>query len=151
MKYFAILSVLFITACSEKENATPPSNTDMLTAGEWKYENAGMDANRDGNIDVSISGQLQPCQTDNTISFSSNGTGVVSEGATKCDPNAPQTVPITWNFANNGGSLNLGGGGIVGVSGQFKIITLDRTTLKLSKDTTVSPFGQIALVVQLKH
>jgi len=151
MKNFAILFVVMITACSEKENTPETSNTDLITAGEWKYENAGMDANRDGNIDLSISAQLQPCQTDNTLTFSSNGTGMISEGATKCDPNAPQTSPITWSFANNEGTLNLSGGGIIGVSGQFKIVTLDRTTLKLSKDTTVSPFGQIALVVHLKH
>ena len=154
MKYLLSCFIIgvFISACSEKEADPPaPNKTELITASAWKYDNAGMDADRNGTIDVSISSQLQPCQTDNTITFSGNGTGVVSEGSTKCDPNAPQNTPVTWSFANNEGSINIGGGGIIGISGQFKIITLNTTTLTLSKDTTITGFGSLALVVQLKH
>jgi hypothetical protein len=149
---FALL-VLLAASCSEKET-DPPGNetkTQLITASAWKYDNGGVDANKDGTIDFSITSQLQTCQTDNTLTLTGNGTGTVSEGATKCDPSAPQNVPITWNFSSNETNVNLNGGGIAGLSGQFKLITLNTTTLTLSKDTTLAPFGAIALVLQLKH
>jgi hypothetical protein len=74
----------------------------------------------------------------------------VDAGTTKCDPSDPQSAAITWSFANNETALNIGGAGIIGISGQFKIVTLNETTLALSKDTTYQG-ASTALVVQLKH
>ena len=140
---------LVFAACSKNEkNAT---KTELITASPWKYDNAGMDANKDGSIDFSITSQLQACMTDNTLKLNTDGTGMVDEGPTKCDPSAPQSLAVTWSFTSDEANLNLGGGGLFGLSGQFKILTLNATTLKLSKDTTVAPFGAVALVVQLKH
>jgi hypothetical protein len=125
------------------------TKTTQITAASWKYDNAGVDADRNGTIDSPLPVALPACLRDNTLTLSTNGTGTVDEGASKCDPAAPQTTPATWSFANNQTVLNLGGSGI-GVSGQLKIIELSATNLTLSKDTTVIGFP-VAIIVQLKH
>jgi len=42
-------------------------------------------------------------------------------------------------------------GSVLGLGGQFKIVALTDTKFTLSKDTTISPLGSVALVVNLQH
>lgn len=147
------LLVIVLAGCSNKD--TPPpgvsNNTQLITSSAWKYDNAGLDLDKNGTIDVSVTGQLQACQLDNFLTLSTNGTGVANEGATKCDPSAPQTVAVTWGFASNETVLNISGGGIIsGIGGNFKILSLTSTKLSLSKDTTVG-LSSYAFVADLKH
>jgi len=156
MKYTtlsSLLFVLFLVSCGKKD-ATPaaPTKTEVITQASWKYDNAGIDGDRNGTIDFPPpSGVLTPCVTDNTLTLSSNGTGIVDEGTAKCTTTDPQSVPITWSFTDNETSLKVGGGGILGISGQFKILELSTTKLSLSKDTTVPILGTVALIAVLKH
>lgn len=143
-----ISSVVFFSC--KKNTVTVATKTELITKGAWKYDDAGADLDKNGTIELSISAQLKPCMMDNTISFSANGTGTVDEGALKCDAASPQTLPVTWSFSNNENSLNLGGAGVLGIGGQFKIVTLTETQLSLSKDTTYQG-APVAFVVQLKH
>lgn len=155
MKYsFVLLSVVTIIAFGCKKDSSESSEetkTDIITKSSWKYDNAGGDLDRNGSIDTPLpSSLLQPCLTDNFIVFQANGTATIDEGPTKCDPLLAQTTDATWSFSNNETTLNLSGSGLVGLSGQFKILLLNTTQLHLSKDTTVTGIP-LALVVQLKH
>lgn len=148
-----ILLASFIASC-QKDGAknTEPTKTDVLVQSSWKFDNAGIDTNKDGTIEFDISSQIQACLKDNTITFTKNNTGTVDEGPTKCDPASPQTLPITWSFADNETSMNLGGNAIVGVNGKFKLLALTKDKLTLAKDTTVPLLpGTVQLVANFKH
>ncbi|HVG40475.1 MAG TPA: hypothetical protein VM888_02595 [Chitinophagaceae bacterium] len=143
---------LFVVSCKKNDTKSEPTKTEIITQASWKYDNAGIDADRNGSIDFPPpSGILLPCVIDNTLTLSSNGTGLVDEGSTKCATTDLQSVPITWSFADNETALKIGGGSLLGVSGQFKILELSTTKLSLSKDTTVPILGTVALIAILKH
>ncbi len=149
-----LLLLSFSWGCQKdsKEEPAPDPKTTLITAAPWKYENAGVDGDRNGSIDVPLLTPLPACVLDNFLTLSAGGTGSVDEGAAKCDASIPQSTSATWSFASNQTVLNLGGSGLFGVSGQFKIIELSTTRLYLSKDTTLP--GRpvpIALIIQLKH
>jgi hypothetical protein len=153
MKYFIVaIAICFGSVACQKDSSSSSgtTKTDLITKSSWKFEDVGGDANKDGTIDLSLSSQLPDCVKDNFLTLSSNGSGVVDEGTLKCDVSDPQTTAVTWSFANNESSLNLGGAGIIGIGGQFKIVTLNETNLSLSKDTTLQGLP-VALVVKLKH
>lgn len=155
MKYIlsALIIALIGSSCSDKEtDPPPPSNTQHITASPWKYESGGVDQDRNGTVDITFesTGLVQACVLDNSGTFNANGTGVNDEGATKCNGNLPQTTPFTWSFANNETSLNVGGSGVFGIGGQFKITTLTSTKMTLSKDTTIMA-TTVGLIVNLKH
>ena len=160
MKYFYLLliSSMVITACDKDDKNSEPTKTEMLTSQSWKYNDGGVDQDRNGTIDLTFAstGVIQPCMIDNTGTFSPNGTGVADEGPTKCSTTAPQTVPFTWAFVNNETEINLTGPGLFGLGGRFKIRELTSSVFSLSKDTTVTVPGfpvpmNIALIVNLKH
>ncbi len=150
----AILTIcvcfLFLSCKKDSSDSTGASKTELITKSSWKYDDAGADLDKNGGIDISATSQLQPCQTDNTLTLNSTGTGTVDEGATKCDAATPQSLPVTWNFSNNESSLVLGGGGLLGISGQFKIVTLTETALAFSKDTTYLG-APVSFLIKLKH
>lgn len=147
-----LLSFSFGCQKDTNEEPAPDPKTMLITAAPWKYDNAGVDGDRNGSIDVPLLTPLPACITDNFLTLLAGGTGSVDEGPAKCDPSIPQSTPATWSFASSQTLLNLGGSGLFGVSGQFKIVELSTTRLYLSKDTTLP--GRpvpIALIIQLKH
>jgi hypothetical protein len=154
MKYLLILSCIGLianTGCSKDDSASGETKTELITKSSWKYENAGGDIDKNGTIDMPPPASLlQPCITDNFLVLNADGTGTIDEGATKCDPTLQQTTSASWSFSNNETVLNLSGNGLWGISGQFKIVTLNSTQLHLSKDTTISGIP-LALLIQLKH
>ena len=155
-KFFilSIFSFVFFSCVKDDSSspATTTSNTTILTQQSWKFNNAGLDPNKDGTIDQDISSQVTACLKDNSVSFASNGSGTVDEGATKCNPTTdPQTVPFTWSFASNETLININGNAIAGKGGQYKIVALTSTQFSLSKDTTVPIIGATTFVVNLKH
>ncbi len=156
MKYplLICLSFCFALAGCQKENSksSAPTKTELITKSSWKYDNAGIDLDRNGVIDIPPpAGTLAACDTDDFLLLAANGTGSVDEGPTKCDATFPQSVPLTWTFSNNETMLNLNGGGVLGINGQFKILELSDIKLSLSKDTTIAFFGPVALIANLKH
>jgi len=153
MKYLlSLLCLCFFVSCDKDDEKTEPTKTELLTTSVWIYDSGGLDTNKDGipELPFSFLG-VQPCLLDNKGTFKSDNTGTNDEGATKCDPALPQSTNFTWSFANNETNLNITGSGFFGLGGQFKILTLTSTSLGLSKDTTIAPFGAVALVAVLKH
>lgn len=145
-----LVLIALITGCQKKSTDATPTKTETISQQSWKYDNAGIDVDKNGTIDYPASSFMQSCTLDNTFLFASNGTGIIDEGATKCNANAPQTSPFTWAFLNNETMISLQSAALFGLGGPFKITTLSSTQFNLSKDTTY--MGSAAsIIINLKH
>jgi len=148
----ALVSTVFI-CCQKDSDPTPATttNTDYLTASAWVYESAGIDQNKDGTIDASFPpGTVQDCQLDNVLTFKKDGSATSDAGATKCNASDPQTTQFNWSFADNDKSLVISNNVFTSLNGKLKVLTLDKTKLSLSKDTTIFSIP-LAIVVNMKH
>jgi len=135
-------TALFFTNCDKSDNP-PPSNTDYIIKASWKFDKA-----MSGGADVS--GFLNACYKDNTMTFQANGNGSLDEGGSKCNAADPQTTNFTWNFTNNGSTLNVTAGIFAGQSGSFTIITLNDTQMVL-QGTISTPAGPVTGQIYFKH
>lgn len=93
---FAVIPALILglSSCSKDDdgNSNPKTKRELLTQSPWKYKSATV-----GGVPFS---SFMTCQTDNTYSFNTSGSGVADEGATKCNAADPQSNPFTWSFQN---------------------------------------------------
>lgn len=152
MKYtLLIIGLCFSVLSCDKDSNPSVDKTQQLTSADWRYDNGGIgDANGNILIDFSTTGTIPPCTIDNTIRFNSNGSGTISENANVCS-NAPATSSFTWSFSNNQTVLNVSAGAVAGIGGSFRIKELSDTKFSLLKDTTITGFGAVTAVVNLKH
>lgn len=149
--YFLAMMILFYSC--KKEKSTGSGNSQLITASTWVFSSAQIDQNNDGVGDVAVPPSvLTPCYTDNTLTFSANGSGVLDEGAAKCNPGDPQTVAFTWSFTNAEQSVNFSTSIFPGATGEFKILKLDASTLILSKMVTITGFpSQVTVIINFIH
>lgn len=151
MKNTFLVIGICICALACKKDSSSGNKTQLLTTADWKYDNGGIgDANGNILFDFSTLGVIPACSLDNTIHFDTNGNGTASENTNVCS-GVPATSSFTWNFSANETVLNVSGGAVAGLGGSFKIKTLSSTKLTLLKDTTVSGFGSVTAVFNLKH
>ncbi len=154
---FALLSIGFVFyACSKDDDKKPDDNNakmQLVTSATWKYDTVGIDTDKDGKADQALPQGygVATCDKDNTISFKSDSTGVLNNGAVKCSVGDPATTNFKWWFKDNGATMytpdNVFG---TGVTGDFKVGELTATRLRLIKDYP-SPIGTFTLVLDLKH
>lgn len=144
----ACLLVIVFAGC--KKNKGGQTRTDLLAKAAWKFDNAGLDMNRDGTADAPVPpGFLQSCDTDNTLTFNADGTGIADEGATKCVATNPQSAPFTWSFKDNEQVINLSNAIFGGLNGDVKVKTLNDTQLELHKEINAGTI--VNVIVFLKH
>jgi len=142
----AFLSFFVLAVSCKKSSPDTPAEktkTELITQSTWKFDNAKV-----GGSDVSA--LLDACDKDNTVTFSSNGSGIVDEGASQCDPSDPATVDFTWIFENNETTLFASAPLFPGGNGNFTIISLSSTQLVLSQNIDISGSTQNAIIT-LKH
>ena len=147
MKKVFILPLICFTAflfllgsCSKDKNDTPPTKTELITQGSWKFSAATV-----GGSDVSSF--LQSCQKDNIMVFVAVGlTGTIDEGATKCNSGDPQTNPFTWSFGSGETVLNISATLFTGGSSVFNLVSLSSTQLVVSQNIMVGGTSQNAVV-----
>lgn len=136
--------VTIIPACEkDDDNTTPKTKTELITQASWKFSSltvAGINANA----------FVDDCQKDNTFTFASNGTGIMDEGPTKCDPADPQTSNFTWAFQANETQLFVSAPLFAGGSSSFQIQGLTETQLILSQQIDFNGSMQDA-VITLVH
>jgi hypothetical protein len=148
----SIVAIIFF-GCKKDESSSPgttTTKTTIIAEQSWKFNNAGLDPNKDGTIDQDVSSYVSSCLKDNTVNFATNGSGTSDEGLTKCNSADPQTIPFTWSFASNETLININGNAVAGKGGQYKIISLTNTAFSLSKDTVYQGIST-TFVVNLKH
>jgi hypothetical protein len=159
MKIFSSLLLISgicagLLACTKDSTPDPtPASSNMtnLTASTWLYENAGVDADKNGTIDLPLTAtEVPPCLADNKLTFKSDNTAIADEGATKCNTSNPQTSTFNWNFSNNEKVLNISSPVFAVFSGNLNILTLNSTKLTLGRDTVISTIP-MQIIVNLKH
>jgi hypothetical protein len=151
-KHYFILSICFIavlsilTGCDKGDDPgpAPKTKTEHITAATWKFDNA-----KAGGSDIS-SNPMLTCYKDNTMTFSSNLTGTISEGATVCASPAPPT--FTWSFQTSETILNISAIIFPGGSSNFTVNSVNETNLVLSQDVTIPPAPMpVNVVITFKH
>ena len=117
------------TSCETNDHLLVITKTDLLTSGSWKRialtSNPAYDWYGDGNFATDVLSAMKPCEKDNFDTYRNNGTGDVSEGATKCAPTDPQTLTFNWAFANNETKIVFDG------FDEYILVELTSNTLKL--------------------
>jgi hypothetical protein len=155
-RVFIATTIVFASAalssCSKKSDPVA-SKASLITTSTWKYSDAGIDQDANGTIDSQFpAGSLQACQTDFIITFKSDKTGIMDEGAAKCVATDPQTTPFTWDFANNETELTISANILAGFGGKTKIVELSATRLVLATTVNVPGFPiSIPATVILVH
>lgn len=157
MKIFSSLLLLTVLcagffACKKESSPAAETKADLLTSGAWQHESSGVDVDKNGTIELTLEAAGVPaCRLDNVLTFRKDNTAIADEGATRCNTADPQTTQFDWQFADNETALVFSGNVFTQLNGKFSIRTLSQTSLSLSKDTTVSPFGNVSVIVNLKH
>lgn len=138
---FAPLSVgLSLTGCNK--NHSSGRNIDMLTQTTWKYEKAGFDSDNDGIFDA-LDPRIAGCERDNTIVFREDGTGSLQEGAIKCKPSDPDSLPFVWSLQDNDSTIYF-------QDQYYKIRELTDSRLEIYADQNLGGVNTRYIIV-LKH
>ena len=151
--FFITLALLGNYGCqkSSGNGGTKKTTSELIATSSWKFDHAGLDLDNNGTIDSPLpSGVLQSCDTDGSITFNANGTGVGDEGPTKCNAANPQTVNFTWSLKNNDTIINFSGVLFGGLTGDVKLISVTDSQLTLEKAVTSGGIT-VNVVVVLKH
>jgi hypothetical protein len=130
------------SSCNKNDNPPPPTpktKTQLLTQAAWKFKGATA-------AGTDVSAQLQTCQKDNIMTFAVNGTGMIDEGPTKCNPADNQTSSFNWNFASNETILHFSSPLFTNTANDFTLISLTETELVVSINY-VPPVGPVLLMV----
>jgi hypothetical protein len=138
-----VLLVLF-SGCKKDDPIPSKTKTELITTGTWKFEKA----EAGGIGDISSYPQLA-CYIDNVITFQTNNTGTISEGAVVCSNPAPAN--FAWSFQSNESLLHLDFTLFAGGSPDFTIVSLTETNLVLSQMMTFAPFPATLVTVTFKH
>lgn len=111
-RIFAMLTLaLVVTLSSCKKDDEEKTATDYLTGGNWTTTgmiiNPGIDIGGVVITDV-FDVLIEDCSKDDFVSFNGDGTITEDEGATKCDPDDPQTITDgTWTLSSDGTTLTV--------------------------------------------
>ena len=157
MKIFSSLLLLpFVIVafsyCKKEDSPAEKTKTDLLTSGVWVHESSGVDADKNGTIDVTLEAAGVPsCRLDNRLTFKTDNTAVADEGTTKCNSADPVSTQFRWQFADNQTAISFSDNVFTALNGKFAVRTLSSTSLSMSKDTSIAPLGNVAVIVNLKH
>jgi hypothetical protein len=124
-----VASIAFLSSCGE-DDPKPKTKTELLSAHVWKMTKMKVTVGTTSVEDVP-----EACAADDTETFESDGDYKFDEGATKCDPDDPQSGTGKWAFKSDETKLEISGSdGGVTVSYAFTILELTETKLRLKWD-----------------
>jgi hypothetical protein len=93
----AVLSVTF--ACKKEKHKAPEEKKTplkLITQKKWISSSFGFDDNKNGKIDGAEE-MIRDCETDNTVEFFTDSTGVGKENQKTCGNGNPVN-PFKWQF-----------------------------------------------------
>lgn len=153
----ALLSIGFIIWGCNKDDDDDNNNdvqakTQLMIAAAWKFDTAAIDSDKNGTPDQAFPPGfgIEECIKDNTITFKSDSTGNLNEGAEKCESTDPDNTAFNWWFKDNGAILYSPDPIFGGFSGDAKVIELTGTKLRVTKEVTTQ-LGTANVVLDLKH
>ena len=141
-----ILAFSFCLASCDKDKDVPAvkTKTELLTQSTWKFKAATANG-----IDVSnVNPPFAPCRKDNILSFTINGAGTISEGATSCSP--AENTSFNWNFASNETSLHFSTPLYPNAPNDVTVVSISETELVISFQYTVNAIP-VTVIVTFQH
>jgi hypothetical protein len=136
--------VLIINISCKKNDPALSAKESLLTSGSWKIESISFIS-----PSVSFLSPMQSCFADNIYTFSSNHFGNMFEYSMVCPDAYPNNL-FKWAFTNNDTLINIGMITLNGLSGPFKVLTLNQTQLTIGKEVTRSSVTGM-YVMYFKH
>jgi hypothetical protein len=139
----AFSSLVFTNCKKDKKDpepepvVVPPTNSEKLTNKNFRLTASTVDpAFNDGTTLITdVYAQMDACEKDDILRFNTNGTGTNDEGATKCDPDDPQTESFNWVFSTDEKVITVTPTG--GTPYSFTVLINDGTTLKVTETMTL--------------
>ncbi len=142
------------SACGDDSTEPSPSsnsNTDLLTSSAWIMTAGKIEPPIVifGTEFSDLYATMEDCDRDDQTIFNADFTGSEDEGATKCDPDDPQSEAFNWAWGANESQL-------VYDSTTFDIKSLTTTELKLESVIDGKEFGDTTgavfkLTASFKH
>jgi hypothetical protein len=129
---FLIAAIVISTSVScKKDDDGPKSNTETISGKKFKVTAMTIDPAVEvgGNTITDLFSFMPDCSKDDYMVMNSDGTATFDEGATKCEPDDPQTESGTWAFLDNETKLSVTYDGDTEV---YNIIELTESVLKIS-------------------
>lgn len=121
----AVASIVLFSCKKDDNGLSSGSESDLV--GTWQLVGTTPDRPltlKSGKVISDLYGEYPDCFKDNLVTYKADGTFEYNEGATKCDPQDPQSLYFNWT--RNGSRLTITSGL------DATIIQLDKTTLKYS-------------------
>jgi hypothetical protein len=140
--------VISVASCKKSDSApAAKTKTVLLTQNTWKVQTVSVDLNKDGTGDADATSYFQSCDLDNIYTFKTDNTGILDEGAAKCNPDNPQTTGFNWIFKSSETILN---GVFTSTTGDATILSINDTNLVVSYDYS-TPGGIYRIIATLQH
>jgi hypothetical protein len=145
---FPAIAFLALSSCKKNNetNENTPENskpvitkTDILTAKSWKLTAATISPGisfQGGPFITDFYQYIEDCKKDDLVIYKADGKLITDEGASKCNPDDPQTEEFNWSFSNNETKIIMDGD-------TSTIMQLDSTTLRISTAMDGSEVGGI--------
>ena len=100
------LAICLLFSCSKEMEES--SRTSLLTGKAWKFVKIESKMNNDPWVDEVLF--WLPCEKDDEILFKTDGSYILSNGATKCDASDPDIFDVArWDFLENETKLSMDG------------------------------------------
>src|SRR5690348_7425622 len=108
-----VAAALAFTACEKSTSPGTGSGPDVLYGKKWKVtaEAWSPPITVLGMTIGDVYATREACDKDNFVTYSANGTSVMDEGPTKCDPDNPQTTSTKWTLSADGKTMTMTGDG----------------------------------------
>jgi len=130
---FSCCAALVLFSCKKDEKSK--TKTELLSNGSWHVTaytvDPPIDWDGDGTDESNVYPVIEQCIKDDHTTFFANGTGELDEGSTKCDPNDPQTIPLSWEFDQSESQLTV-------ESIQYQIESLTESQMVLKEIEVIS-------------
>ena len=143
--FVAAMGLSALSSCKKDSTSPAPSKTELLTAKSWKVTGDVTVETTNGKTTTTDNfATASACEKDNFVKFSGDKKAVFDEGANKCQ-GANQTETGIWDFNSDQTKLTLGAPG-TSMVGQFDVVELSATTLKLSQSDTYNGTTEVETV-----
>ncbi|MGI4884354.1 MAG: lipocalin family protein [Janthinobacterium lividum] len=142
-----LLVAASLGACKKNDDNAPRSNTDLLTARNWRLsaETTTTVVNNNPPKTTDSYASAAACERDDFLKFNADHSITSDEGPVLCNPADPQTQTGTWKFENDEAKLTITDPTVPGPGQTFDVISLSASTMRLHGTATYS-FGGVTAV-----
>ena len=110
---FKLLPLMVVLAMASCKKDDPTTTELLIDADGWILVSMTVDPPIvdpiTGTSITDFYAQMDACDKDDITIFQDNGTYIIDEGATKCDPNDPQTETGTWVLSADEKTITIDG------------------------------------------